>query len=246
MQTFEVGSRRLGVRWNRPGLDHVMSEHAAEVAADAPANVSVVLGKQAGSVRSKHALYVQGRLVVATPSEGRLVRCIVRALASLGAEPPAGSSKLGASLIAYPDRAMIAIDHRLASELRHLEPRLRTIGAHLIETPFLSVRAATVYLPDCSTLVGFSSARLAEAYPSVDLDDPLTPGPVTLSALVYQGHPLPESRASAVADMIPLAREPGGRVRSENVRELVKLSATARTRGVLGQDLRGLREVLGV
>jgi hypothetical protein len=228
-EVYEVGGRRLGVRWNRPGLDAELRALASGAIGveEGPPNISIVLGERTGRTRSKHQLHVQGRLSNTISSDGGLIRAVIRALGALASGPPPGSLSVDAMLVVDADRVAVAVDRRLARDLRDLEPRLRRGGLRTIELPHLDVwpDRATAVLPDGPAGVGISIKELDSRWPPERGDDDLVAGEVAISRFVYVGRPEPESRGHTVADMVPMLRNSTGRVKRADVVRLVALSA---------------------
>jgi hypothetical protein len=239
---YEVGGRRLGVRWSRGGLDAELRALAAGAlgVGDAPANLSIVLGERTGRTRSKHQLHVQGQLSSMISGDSGLIRAVIRALGALGAEPSPGSLSLNAFLVVGPDGA-VAVDRRLAADVRRLGPMVRRLGRRVLQLPHLDVWSdrGTAVLPDGATAAGVSREALDARWPPEPGDDDLAAGEVPITQFVYAGRPEPESRADAVADMLPMLRDPSGRVDRTKVAPLAALTAHVPVAGVLMRD-RGL------
>ncbi|HEV3364904.1 MAG TPA: hypothetical protein VG795_12345 [Acidimicrobiia bacterium] len=215
-EVYEVGGRRLGVRWSRPGLDSELRALASGALGvqDAPANISIVVGEQTGRTRSKHELHIQGQLSSTTSSDGGLIRAVIRALGALAAEPPPGSVLVDALLVIDPDGNTIAVDRRLAADVRRLGPALRRRGGRLIQPSRLVVRPdrGAAVLPDATEALGVPVEAVDARWPLEPGDDDLTSGEVTVTRFVYAGRAEPESRADALADMLWMVRDRTGRV----------------------------------
>lgn len=236
-----MAGRRLGVRWSRAGLDAELGALAPATALgrqEAPPNLSVVVGERSGRSRSKHQLHVQGRLVCTTASDGSLVRAVVRSLVALAVGAPAGTLALGAVAVLGRDRVATAVDRRLAADLDRLAPRLRRSGHRIVDLPHIPVRpaAATAVLPDAAGALGLAVGALDRRWPRAGSDDDLTAGDVWLDRIVYAGNPQPESPAAAIADMVPMARDQTGRVRTHDIDDLAVLASATTTRGVYAGD----------
>ena len=91
-----------------------------------------------------------------------------------------------------------------------------------------------------------SRAALGARWPLEPGDDDLTAGDVTITRFVYAGFPDTESRGHAVADMVPMLRDPTGRVDRDEVTRLAEVSAQFELSGVLIGDRGRLAEVLGL
>ncbi|MGH9178398.1 MAG: hypothetical protein ACRD0N_07580 [Acidimicrobiales bacterium] len=249
-EAYEVGGRRIGVRWTRTGLDAELRALAGGALGrhDAPPNLSVVVGERSGHKLTKHQLTVQGRLLCVTGHDGGLLRALVRALGTLVAGAPPGTVALSAFLVIDPSGIATIVDHRLAAQFRRLEPRLRRAGHRVVEPPTLFVRpaSATVSLPDSAGAVGVSRRALDRRWPLEGADDDLVAGDVAVSKLVYGCSREPESLAFAMAEMMPLVRDGAGLVRTTDVERLSQLAQRLPTEPVPGHDPGHLRRVLGL
>jgi hypothetical protein len=249
-EVYEVAGRRLGVRWSRPGLDAELRSLAAGAIGvrDAPANLSIVVGESAGRTRSKHQLHTQAQLSSMISSDGGLIRAVIRALGGLAGEPPPGSLSLSAFLVVEPGGIAVAIDRRLAADLRRLGPVIRRLGRRVLQLPRLDVwpDRGTAVLPDAATAVGVSVEALDARWPLERGDDDLAAGDVAIARLVYAGLTAPESRGHAVADMLPMLRDPTGRVDRTEVAQLAALTANLPVAGVVMQDHGRLAAVLAL
>jgi hypothetical protein len=238
-EVYEVRGHRLGVRWSRRGLDAELRGLASNAVGiqNAPPNISVVLGERTGPARSKHQLHVQGQLTSMISGDGGLVRAVVRALGALAAPPAPGTLSIGAFLVIEPDGAAVAIDRRLAADVRRLGPRLRRADRRVIHVPRLDVRPedGTAILPD-------ADAR----WPLQRGDDDLTAGELVISRLIYAGRSKPESHGDAVADMVPMVRDQTGRVTRADVAGIAALTTHFALDGVLIQDRARLAALLGL
>lgn len=245
-----MGGRRFGVRWSRVGLDSELRALAAGALGvqDGPANLSVVVGERTGRTRSKHALHVQGQLSSTFSSDGGLIRAVIRALGALAAEPPPGSALLNALLVVDPDGNAVAVDRRLADDVRRLGPLLRRRGRRLIQPPRLLVLPdrGTALLPDAATAAGVPVEALDARWPLEPGDDDLSSGEVTISRFVYAGRLEPESRADAVADMLWMVRDPTGRVERTTVAQLAAFTAHVPLEAVVRLDRGRLASTLGL
>jgi hypothetical protein len=245
-----VGGRRLGVRWSRGGLDAELRALAAGALGvqNAPANVSIVLGERAGRTRSKHQLHVQGQLSSMISGDSGLIRAVIRALGALAVEPPPGSLSLNAFVVVDSDGAAVAVDRRLAADLRRLGPMVRRSGRRVLQSPHLNVwpDRGTAVLPDGATAAGVSVEALDARWPLESGDDDLAAGEVAITRFVYAGRPEPASRADAMADMVPMLRDPTGRVDRTEVAQLAALTAHLPVGGVVMQDRGRLAAVLGL
>jgi hypothetical protein len=245
-----MGGRRLGVRWSRSGLDAELRALATGALGvqDAPANISIVLGERTGRTRSKHQLHVQGQLSSMISGDGGLIRAVIRTLGALAAEPPPGSLSLNVLLLVDPDGTAVAVDRRLATDLRRLGPAVRRSGRRVLQSPHLDIwpDRGTAMLPDGATAAGVSLEALAARWPLQRGDDDLTAGEVAISGFVYAGHPDPESRAHAVADMVPMLRDPTGRINRTEVAQLAALTTQLQLAGVFIQDRGRLAAALGL
>ena len=132
-----MGGHRLGIRWSRSGLDAELRilAGAALGVQDAPPNISVVLGERTGRTRTKHELHVQGQLSSMISSDSGLIRAIIRALGALAAEPPPGSFSVNAFLMIDADGTAVAVDRRLADDVRRLGPKVRRSGQRVLHRP---------------------------------------------------------------------------------------------------------------
>ncbi|MCA1844600.1 MAG: hypothetical protein LC792_15700, partial [Actinobacteria bacterium] len=214
---------------------------------DAPANLSVVVGESARRIRSKHQLHVQGHLTAMVTGDGGLIRAVIRALATLAATAPPGSLTLDAFLVL--DRsAAVAVDRRLAADVRRLGPQLRGAGRQVIHVPHVAVspQGAIAVLPDAGAALGVAIAELDARWPVQPGDDELVAGEVALTGIVYAGRPEPESRADAVADMLAMLRDPSGRVERVGVTRLADLTSAVEVSSLAAGDRDGLATALGL
>lgn len=245
-----MGGRRLGVRWSRAGLDAELRAVAAGALGvqDAPANVSIVLGERTGRTRSKHQLHVQGQLSSMISGDSGLIRAVIRALGALAADSPPGSLSLDAFLMLDPDGAAIAVDRRLAADVRRLGPMIRRRGWRVLQLPHVDVwpDRATAVLPGGAAATGVSLEALDARWPPQPGDDDLASGDVAISRFVYVGRPEPESRGDAVAEMLPMLRDATGRVNRRDVAQLAALTTHLRVGGVVMRDRGRLAAALGL
>lgn len=249
-EVYEIDGRRLGVRWSRGGLDVELRALASGALGvqDAPENISIVLGESTGRTRSKHQLHVQGHLTSMISGDGGLVRAVIRALGALGAESPPGSLTLNAFLVLDRSGAGVAVDARLATDVRRLGPHLRRGGRRVLQLPDLAVwpDRAVATVPDGATAAGVSVAALDARWPLKPGDDDLAAGEVALTRFVYAGRPEPESRADAVADMLAVLRDATGRVDRREVARLADLTAHLELSGLAAGDRDRLSALLGL
>ena len=249
-EAYEVRGRRLGVRWTRAGLDRELRALAdgALGAHDAPANLSIVVGESAGTNRSKHHLYVQGQPLSSIDGDGSLIRTVIRMLGALAADPAPGSVSLQAFLVVEPGVAAIAVDRRLASDLGRLEPLLRRRGRSVLRLPRLDVwpDRGTAALPDAATAVAVSREALDARWPAQPGDDDLAAGEVVITRVAYAGLPEPGSRADVVAAMMPMVRDPTGRVARTDAAGLAAFAAHVEVHGVVSGGRNRLAALLGL
>jgi hypothetical protein len=180
--------------------------------------------------------------------DGGLIRSVIRALAALAVEPPPGSLSLNALLVVDPDGTAVAVDRALAYDLRRLGPLLRRHGRRVLQLPHLDVRPelGIAVLPDAAAAVGVSMDVLNDRWPLERGADDLAAGDVALARFAYHGRPEPPSRADAVADMVPMLRDPTGRVDRTEVAQLAALTADLQLECVLIGDRDRLGAVLGL
>jgi hypothetical protein len=199
-------------------------------------NLAVLLGDVEGHTRSKHLLHVQGRLRLATTSDSRLLRAVIRSAAALAADQPVGTLRLDASILLDPHGRAMAIDNQLGDELRRLEPRARRSNYRIIDTPFIDVdtSSATIVLPEWRELTGLSADALDGRWPSDPGADDLRAGHVQLGTMIYAGHPFAESRAAAISEMTPMVLQSDRTVRTEDVRKVAELAERIETRATPG------------
>jgi hypothetical protein len=240
-EVYEVGGRRLGVRWTHGGLDAELRALAAGALGveDAPANVSIVVADASGPARSKHQLHAQGHLLSLISGDGGLIRAVVRALGALAIDPPLGTLSLNASLVINPGAAdAVAVDRRLTGDLQRLEPLLRRRGRRVLQLPSLHVwpDRGTAWLPDGAAAAGVPLEGLNARWPLESGDDDLAAGEVTIARLIYAGHPESASRPDAVAAMVAMVRDPDERVRAADVAQLAALTDRVQAGGVLNGD----------
>ncbi len=208
----------------------------------------MVVGERTGRTRLKHELHVQGHLSSMISSDGGLVRAVIRALGTLATEPLGGSLLLDAFLLIDPDGTAVVVDRRLAGGLRRLGPKLRRARRRVIHLPHLDVwpDRATAVVPDAAAATGVSVESLDARWPLEPGDDDLVAGEAAISRMIYAGRPHPESRADATAEMVPLLRDPTGRVARAKVAHLAALTARVPFDGVFKHDQPRLAAVLGL
>lgn len=249
-EVYEVRGRRIGVRWSRAGLDGDLRALATSALGiqDAPPNISIVLGERAGRTRSKHQLHVQGQLSSVISGESGLVRAVIRALGALAAEPPPGSLSLNAFLVVDQDGTAIAVDRRLAADVRRLEATIRRHGQRVLQLARLDVwpDRDTATLPDAAAATGISLDALDDRWPAQPGDDDLSAGEVAVRRLIYAGRPVAESRGHAIANMVPMLRGPKGLVDRATVAQLAAFTADIELSGAPMQDRSRLAALLGV
>jgi len=249
-EAYEVKGRRLGVRWSRGGLDAELRALAAGALGvqAAPANISVVLGERTGRTRSKHQVHIQGHLSSLISEDGGLIRAVIRALGALASGSPVGSLSLDAFLVLDPGRVAVAVDRRLAADVRGLEPQLRRRGRRVLELPRLDVLpdSGRAVLPDGAAAIGVSLEALDARWPLESGDDDLVAGELPITRFVYAGHPDAPSRADATAEMVPMVRDQTGRVSRAVVAQLAALTGHVRVSGVLPGDRGRLAGTLGL
>ena len=115
--------------------------------------------------------------------DGGLVRAVVRALGSLAAEPSPESLSLDAFLMIDPSGAVIAVDRRLAGDVRWLGPALRRRGWRVVHLPHLEAwpDRGTAVLPDGAAAAGVSVGALDARWPLEPGDDDLAAGEVPIA-----------------------------------------------------------------
>ena len=245
-----MGGRRLGVRWTQAGLDAELRAlcRGALGVQEAPANISIVLGRLVGGVRSKHQIHVQGQLLSTITDDGSLIRLIIRMLGALATEPVPGTVSLQAFLVVEPSVSAIAVDRRLGPELHRLEPLLRRSGRHVLRLPRLDIwpDRGTAALPDAASAVGVSLAALNARWPVQPGDDDLSAGEEAITRIVHAGPPESGSRADVVAAMVPMVRDPTGRVALTDVAGLAALATHVAADPVVSGDRGRLAALLGL
>jgi hypothetical protein len=249
-EVYEVGHRRVGVRWTQGGLDAELRAlaDAALGMQDAPANISIVLGQSTGRSRSKHQLHVQGHLLTMVDGDGGLVRAVIRALSALAGDPPPGSLRLNASLVIDDDNAAVAVDWRLTADLQQLGPLLRRRGRRVLHLPRLHVLPdrGSAWLADPAAVVGLTRENLDARWPLEPGDDDLAAGDVAITRLVYAGPPELVSRPERVAALVPTVRDATDRVTRGDVAHLARLTAGLPVDGVVMGDRTRLVGLLGL
>lgn len=236
------------MRWTRPSLDselRALADSALGVQ-DAPANISVVLGEARDRTQIKHQVYAQGKALSVVRGDGALVRTIVRVLGALATDSPPGSLSLDVLLVVEPGGTAIAVDGKLWPGVQRLEPKLRHRGRRVLRLPRLAVwpDRGTAALPDAATAVGLSAEALNARWPARPGDDDLAGGEVAITRLIYAGLPEPGSRGDVVAAMVPMARDPTGRVARADVAGLAGLAARVDVTPVVSGNR--LAELLGL
>jgi len=222
------------VRWSHDDMP-ISFRQLAGIAIDEPAppNLSVLFGDANGATRTKHQLFVQGRLTAVIASDAELILSMLRSMAALGAEKAPRALRLNASLLVAPTAQATVVDHQLADELRRLEPRARRSNQRIINLPFVDVHveSSRIFLPDWEAATGLSHTMIKKEFPTLtDVDD--ARGVLSLARLIYAGHPFAESRAAILSEMTPLVMASDHTVRTEHVRELAALMQSVETRAV--------------
>ena len=195
---------------------------------DAPPNLSVVLGGFDGVTTRKHTLYVQGRKLMTTSSDARLVRAVIRAASALVAEPTAEQLRLDAVPVVAPDGSVVPVDHGLGNDLRAIERRLTARGYRVLDCAAILVDPApgAVTIPDARAAWAIDDPALDAAFPARPGDNDLDAldaldGPLT--RIVHPAHEVPASRAATVASIAALARRHDGTLRADDVARLAEL-----------------------
>jgi hypothetical protein len=249
-EAYEVGGRRIGVRWSSAGLDAELRALCSNSIGiqEAPGNISVVLGTEAGGTRSKHQLHVQGQLLSTIDGDGGLIRAVIRALGTLAVDAPSGTISLHASLVVEPGVGAIAVDRRLDADLQRLAPLLRRRGRRVLWLPRLDVWAGrgSAALADAAAAAGVSVADLETRWPLQPGDDDLASGDVTITRFVYAGLPDPPSRLHVVAGMVPMASDESNRIARDDVARLADLVATVPSDGLISGSRNQLAALLGI
>jgi hypothetical protein len=245
-EIYEVGPRRLGVRWSRSGLSAQLRALVGEspAAGAAPWNLSVVVGEAKGTTRSKHQLHVQGRFSLAFADDGRLLRSMLRMLGVLGSVAPPGSLTVNAVLVLRPDGSGVVVDHRLVELLQRIEPQLRHGGCRVLYTPWvvLDPAGAAALLPDSIALLGVETNELARRWPSGAADDDLRSGALGIDSFAYLAPRDATSRAAVVAGLTPTVMRADQTTSTEDVELLAQLDV--RAIGITDGDRSRLRSLL--
>jgi hypothetical protein len=246
---FEVGGRRIGVRWSEDTLPERLRDVVGTALdpASAPPNISILVGARHDVGRSKHQMYVQGEIALIASRDGRLVRGVLRAISCLADRPSRTLLSVKASLVITADGKAIAVDRMLMQTAQALEAGLRRRGATFVDLPILRLDAVngSVLMPDTATMLAIDRTELEARWPQQEGDDDLRAGPVSLDRVVVRQLRDPQSRSAAVA-MMPLLLPTSGRVNTEDVRRLVQLSARVELIPVQSNDVAALRRALGM
>jgi hypothetical protein len=145
--TYLIGGRHIGVRWSSPELAPVLREALGSLHLDvpSPANVSVVMGERDGPARGKHHLYVAGRHVVSSASDGRVLVALVRALDDLVVQTTSPYLRLRATVLVQHDAPEVAVvvDDRLLAHLDRAATELRRAGYALADLPAVYIDELT-------------------------------------------------------------------------------------------------------
>ncbi|MDH3752915.1 MAG: hypothetical protein OEU32_03495 [Acidimicrobiia bacterium] len=179
--TIESGSYLLGVRWNRPGFRELFDRvFAGKVREEpSPPNLSLLVGEESESGRGKHALYLDNHRILTTTSAARVMRASVKALEHRVAVADGVAIELNASALVRGEQIMV-VDNWLGGTVRAHEPRLRTAGWRLWDTPRLLLDPATGTIGSAPTLdvdrsvlaeLGPVDATEADELPTFDCAD---------------------------------------------------------------------------
>lgn len=218
------------MRWSAPGLSQALRSLAGSSTGghDAPPNLSVVVGGARRVVRDKHHLYVQGALLAAAASDGRLVRGVVRAGAGLVAAVAPDALLVRAIPVIAPDGTAVLVDSRANSDLRAVQARLERSGHRVVDTPWVVADAAArLVLGDAAAQWRIDCAALDEQFPPGPADDDLTARTAPITRLIALSPAVPESPAAAIALAAGLVyddRAGPGRLRTADVARLARLS----------------------
>jgi hypothetical protein len=225
---YEIGGRRLGVRWSQPGLANSLARLARAYAGpgDAPPNLSVVVGGSRGRAKDKHHLYVQGRHLSATADDGRLLRSVIRAASALVATPTTEQLRLDALPVVAPDGSVVIVDHGLDHELRAIQRRIEQRGYRVLDCAAVALdpSAGQVVLPDARAAFDLDAQAFTERFPTGAADDDLGALQAPIAGIVYACHQAPASRAAEVAFLGALARTQQGTLRTEDVARFPELT----------------------
>jgi hypothetical protein len=125
---------------------------------------------------------------------------------------------------------------------------LRRRGRRVLRLPRLDVwpDRGTVGLPDAATTAGVSTEALDVRWPLEPGDDDLAAGELAITRFVYAGRPEAVSRPETVAAMVPMVRDPTGRVDRTDVAQLAALTTHLEVGAVGVGDQSRLAALLGL
>jgi hypothetical protein len=239
------------VRWTATGLDGTLGAalRADVHDDDAPANITVVVGAAARGVRSKHELYVQGRLVLISASAERITRAVVRALGDLAVTRPADSLALQALVAFDPDGRVTLVDRQLVEQLWALDRPLRRAGWRVVDTAevYVDLATASVSLSNAADLVvdGYLTGDRPDSGTSDGLDD-LRGGQIPIARIVFAGTADGSSMARTLAEAAPLVWQRDSSLRLSDLDALLGVLRRVDYRSSATRSAAALRATLGL
>jgi hypothetical protein len=247
---IRVGDLVIGVRTNDDEMSALLlgalrPHHEANL--DAPPNLSLTFGTTDGRVRSLHFLYRSGQSVVRTRSRGRLLRGALRHLEGFA---PASLDMTGmnARLLVRDGHATL-VDGRFGATLDVLERRLHRLGFRIVDvhTPRVDRETLEIKLevprleldPD-------GRAEIDRRYPPTPQEVELEDRRYRLERIVAWGDDALDGRSPAqrFAELTPLVAGTDGRIASEDLDALTRVSSACEVQRISYPDARQLLQAL--
>lgn len=211
-----------------------------------PPNLSVVVGDARDGVRDKHLLYVQSRQVVAASSDGRLLRAVLRAGATLVDRPPPGGLTIHAIPLVDPDGSMTLVDPQLNHALRTEQSRLERRGYRVIDCTRVVVDPDTAHatLSDAAACWEVDRGRFDAEFPPGPGDDDLRSVDAPVTRVIVPTRAVPGSAAESIAAAAGLVRDETGRLCRADVERLARMLTRAVVTPSLLTDPRPLADLV--
>jgi hypothetical protein len=195
---------------------------------EAPPNLSLYVGSDAGATHELHRLYRGDEVAVHTRSIGRLVRAVLAHLDGF-IEPPASTIRLRTRVLVREGTAIL-LDAMLGMLMDRIERRLDRDGFQVADLPGAAIDRETLELVLWRPRLELSSPELAtfdDDYPRERRELPIEDGRVQIAAIVMppRSHDDADvtSPARRLVDLAHLAMTADGKVRAHDLVALAHL-----------------------